>query len=87
MSSYEMSPHLISKFEQIINHDIQVIGLLAEIANDIRDPTLRAIITGMIGDENGHVRFLTLLLSLATTIPIRTTKCKRYSLNLTQNKI
>jgi len=69
MSSYEMSPHLISKFEQIINHDIQVMGILAEIADEIGDPTLRAIITSIIGDENGHVRFFTLLLSQVTIIP------------------
>ncbi|MDD4171309.1 MAG: hypothetical protein PHQ94_03640 [Syntrophomonas sp.] len=69
MSSYEMSPHLISKFEQIINHDIQVMGILAEIADEISDPTLRAIITSIIGDENGHVRFFTLLLSQVTIIP------------------
>ncbi|MHB1418969.1 MAG: hypothetical protein ACYCX4_05175 [Bacillota bacterium] len=60
-----LSPHLISKFEQIIDHAIQVMGLLAEIADDIEDPALRASITSIIGDENGHVRFLTLLLSLA----------------------
>jgi len=69
MSSYEMSPQLISKFEQIINHDIQVMGLLAEVVDDIVDPTLRAIITSIIGDENGHIRFFTLLLSSVTIIP------------------
>lgn len=64
MSSYEMSPELISKFEQIIDHNIQVMGLLAEVAEDIRDPILHTLITSFIGDENGHVRFFTLLLTL-----------------------
>lgn len=67
--SCNMSPHLISKFEQIIDHDMQVIRLLADIADDIDDPTLLAMITNIIGDEIGHVRFLTLLLSPVTTIP------------------
>jgi hypothetical protein len=65
----ETSPHLISKFEQIINHNIQVIGLLAEIADDIDDPILLAIITSIIGDENSHIQFFTLLQSPVTIIP------------------
>lgn len=57
--------HLISKFDQIIDHSIKVMSLLAEIAGDIDDPALLAIITSIIGEENGHVRFFTLLRSLA----------------------
>ncbi|MEN6462222.1 MAG: hypothetical protein ABFC94_12740 [Syntrophomonas sp.] len=87
MSSDEMSPQLISKIERIINHGIESMGLLAEIAEDIRDPTIRALITSIIGDENGHVRFFTLLLSPVTIIPLRTKTSKRYSLNLKQNNI
>jgi hypothetical protein len=64
MISYEISPHLISKMEQIMNHKIQIMGLLAEIAEDMREPVLNALITNIIGDENGHIRFFTLLLSL-----------------------
>lgn len=63
MSPYEMSPQLISKIEQIINRDIEDIDLLAEIAEGISDPTIKALITSIIGDEYGHVRFFTLLLS------------------------
>lgn len=64
MSSYKLSWHSISKIEQIIYHDIQVIGLLAEIAKEIDDPTLNAIITSLIGDENHHIRLFRLLLLL-----------------------
>ena len=60
---------LISKFEQITNYDIQVIGLLAEISDDIGErPTLSAMITSNIGDKTDHVRFFTLLLSQVTII-------------------
>jgi len=69
MSSYKISPYLISKFKEIVDHDIQVMGLLAEIVDYIDDRTLRAIITSMIGDENGHVRLFTLLLSQVTYCP------------------
>ena len=31
MPYYEMSPRLISKIEEIINHDVHVMGELAEI--------------------------------------------------------
>jgi rubrerythrin len=84
MSSDEMSPQLISKIVRIINHDIEAMGLLAEVAEDIRDPTIRALITSIIGDENGHIRFFTLLLSPVT---IKAKNCKRDSLNLKENKI
>lgn len=84
MSLEEMSPQLISKIERIINHDIEAMGLLAEVAEDIRDPTIRALITSIIGDENGHIRFFSLLLS---PVMIKTRNCKRYSLNLKENKI
>lgn len=57
--------HLTSKFDQIIDYNIKVMGLLAEIAGDIDNPALLAIITSIIGEENGHVRFFTLLRSLA----------------------
>ncbi|MDI9479960.1 MAG: hypothetical protein ACOXZ6_04650 [Syntrophomonadaceae bacterium] len=66
MPYYEMSPRLISKIEEIINHDVHVMGELAEIADYIDDPTLRAIIIGIIGDENGHVRFFRSLLTQVT---------------------
>lgn len=88
MSSYEMSPQqLVSKIERIINQDIEAMGLLAEIAQDIRDPDIHALITSIIGDERGHVRFFTLLLSQVTTIPTRFKTSKRYSLNLKENHI
>ncbi len=59
-----LSPDLMSKFMQIIDYDIKVIGLLAEIAEDIDDPALRDILTSIIGDENGHIKFFRLLLLL-----------------------
>lgn len=65
MSSDEMSPQHISKIEQIIDHKIESMALLAEIADDISDPTLHALITSIIGDENGHLRFFTFLLAVA----------------------
>ncbi|MGI6307931.1 MAG: hypothetical protein ACOX1X_04875 [Dethiobacteria bacterium] len=61
-----LSPSLMSKLKQIIDLDIQAMGLLAEIVDDLDDPALRAIITSIIGDENSHVRIFTLLLSLAS---------------------
>lgn len=64
MNSYKLSPYHISKFEQIIDNNIQVMDLLAEIADDIDDPALHAIIISIIGDEKSHVRLFTLLLSL-----------------------
>lgn len=67
MSCYEMLPQLI--FERIINHDIEDIGLLAELSENIRDPNIRTLITSIIGDKYGHVRFLTLLLSQVTKNP------------------
>jgi rubrerythrin len=87
MSFEKMSPQLISKIKRINNHDIEAMGLLAEVAEDIRDPTLRTLITSIIGDENGHVRFFKLLLSSATIIPVRTRPCKTYSLNLKKSAI
>lgn len=87
MSSYEMSPQLISKIERIINEDIEAIGLLAEVSEDIDDPTIRALITSIIGDKYGHIRFFTLLLSSATIIPVKTKISKGYSLNLKDNNI
>lgn len=58
------SPHLVSKIEKIISLDMQVLGLLTEMAENISDHTLRSLIIGLIGDENGNIRFLTLLLLL-----------------------
>lgn len=99
--SYEMSPEFISKIERIIDNDIETMGLIAEIAEDIGDPIIRALLTSIIGDENGHVRFFRLLMSPATTIITRTqtrkkssqelisarTKVgKKYSLDFKQNK-
>lgn len=66
MSSYKLPPHVIDKFEQVIEYEIQVIGTLAEIANDIGDPALRTIITSVIGDENGHIRLFELLMLLTS---------------------
>jgi rubrerythrin len=66
MSSYELSPRLISKIEQVINYDMQVVELLAEIAHETDHPHLRAIVTSIIGDENGHLRLFALLLALAS---------------------
>ena len=45
---------------------MQVVELLAEIAHEIDHPYLRAIITSIIGDENGHLRLFALLLALAS---------------------
>lgn len=87
MSSYEMSPQLISKIERIIDHDFEAMSLLAEVSEDIRDPTVRALITGIIGDEYGHVRFFTLLLASVTTIPVKTKMDEEYSVNLEENNI
>lgn len=87
MSSYEMSPQLISKIKRIIDHNFEAMGLLAEVSEDIRDPTIRALITSIIGDEYGHVRFFTLLLSSATTIPVKTKMDEEYSVNLEENNI
>ena len=60
-----LSLHLIPKIEQIINHNVQAIDLLAEVADSLDDPTLRTIVGSIIGDENGHVKLFTLLLLLA----------------------
>lgn len=84
MPHYEMSPQLISKIEDIINHDIQVMGELAEIVDHIGDPTLRAIITSIIGDENGHVRFFKSLLTQAEDNPSHH-RCPRCGDNLGQS--
>jgi len=59
-----VAPTLVSKIERIIDLDLQVLKLLAELAEDIDDPVLRNLITNMVGEENGNVRFLTLLLLL-----------------------
>lgn len=69
MNSCELPPHLVSLFDQIINHEIDNIDLLARVAEEIADPTISAIITSLIGDEIGHVQFFTMLLSQATTTP------------------
>lgn len=69
MGSYKHSGHSISKIEQIIHHEIQIITLLAELANDVDNPTLSAVITSMIGDENSHIRLFALLLSLDCDFP------------------
>ncbi len=66
MSSCKIPPNLIPKFEQIIEHDIQVISMLTEIADNISDPTLRMIITSIIGDHYGHIRLFAVLLSLTS---------------------
>lgn len=96
--SYEMSPEFISKIEMIIDNDIETMGLIAEIAEDIGDPIIRALLTSIIGDENGHVRFFRLLMSPITTrtqtrknssqelISARTKVGKKYSLDFKQNK-
>ena len=84
MSSYEVSPQLISKIERIIDHDFEAMSLLAEVSEDIRDPTVRADI---IGDEYGHVRFFTLLLASVTTIPVKTKMNEEYSVNLEEDNI
>lgn len=60
-----VAPTLVSKIERIIDLDLQVLKLLAELAEDIDDPVLRNLITNMVGEENGNVRFFTLLLLLA----------------------
>ena len=60
-----VAPTLVSKIERIIDLDLQVLKLLAELAEDIDGPVLRNLITNMVGEENGNVRFLTLLLLLA----------------------
>lgn len=60
-----LSLHLIPIIQQIINHNVQAIDLLAEVADSLDNPTLRTIIGSIIGDENGHVKFFTLLLLLA----------------------
>ena len=57
-------PNLRFKLKQITDLEFQAMGLLAEIVDDLDDPALRAIITSIIGDENGHIRFFTFLLSL-----------------------
>ncbi len=62
MISSEMSPQLVSKIQRVMSLDMQAVRLLAEIAEDIRDQKLRSLILSIIGDENGNVRFLTLLL-------------------------
>ncbi|HNX28660.1 MAG TPA: hypothetical protein PKN87_04515 [Syntrophomonadaceae bacterium] len=62
MGNYDVSPRLVSQIEEIIDHDIFVMGKLAAIVDEIRDPVLRAIVTSIIGDENGHVRFFRSLL-------------------------
>jgi len=60
-----VAPTLVSKIERIIDLDLQVLKLLAELAEDIDDPVLRNLIANMVGEENGNVRFFTLLLLLA----------------------
>lgn len=67
MDPDKFSPQLIAKIERIIYHNIEVMGLLAELAEAIRDPTLRALISSIIGEENGHVRFFALLLAVNGT--------------------
>jgi rubrerythrin len=71
MSLRDLSPHLIATIEKVIDQDYRAMGMLAEIADEIRDPTLRAIVFGIIGDENGHVRFFRSLLSQATNSSTR----------------
>lgn len=68
MSYNKLTPELISKFEQVIDYNIKNMSLLAEIAEKIDDPTLLAIITSIIGDENSHIRLFTLLLLLADNV-------------------
>ncbi|NLN86918.1 MAG: hypothetical protein GX133_04850 [Syntrophomonadaceae bacterium] len=60
-----VAPTLVSKIERIIDLDLEVLKLLAELAEDIDDPVLRNLIANMVGEENGNVRFFTLLLLLA----------------------
>lgn len=60
-----LAANLMSRLKQIIDLDIQAMGLLTEIVNEIDDLALRALIISIIGDENSHIRFFTLLLSLA----------------------
>ncbi len=60
-----VAPTLVSKIERIIDLDLEVLKSLAELAEDINDPVLRNLIANMVGEENGNVRFFTLLLLLA----------------------
>ncbi|NLN86914.1 MAG: hypothetical protein GX133_04825 [Syntrophomonadaceae bacterium] len=60
-----VAPPLVSKIERIIDLDLEVLKSLAELAEDINDPVLRNLIANMVGEENGNVRFFTLLLLLA----------------------
>ncbi|MEQ8199937.1 MAG: hypothetical protein ABRQ24_00785 [Syntrophomonadaceae bacterium] len=64
MISSEMSPHLIFKIERVIDLNLQILGLLSEITEDIGDPALRNLIISVVGDKNGSVRFFMLLLLL-----------------------
>lgn len=59
-----VAPTLVSKIERIIDLDLEVLKLLADLAEDIDDSVLRNLITNMVGEENGNVRFFTLLLLL-----------------------
>ena len=59
------APTLVSIIERIIDLDLEVLKSLAELAEDINDPVLRNLIANMVGEENGNVRFFTLLLLLA----------------------
>lgn len=77
MSLHAMPQRLISKIERMIDFDYRAMGLLAEIADEIRDPTLRAMMFGIIGDENGHIRFLRSLLLQAQHGPTDH-YCKKY---------
>ncbi len=63
MSSCKIPTNLTHKFEQIIEYNIQMISLLTEISDNIDDPTLRMIITSIIGDQYGHMRLFAVLLS------------------------
>jgi len=77
-----MSPQLISKIEQVIDYDIKIMSLLTEVADEIPDPIVHTLITSIIGDNNNHIRFFTLLLSQAATLPVRIKVSKKHSLNL-----
>jgi len=53
---------LREQFEMALEEELKSASFYCELADRVKDPTLKAILLGMVGDKYGHAKTLTALL-------------------------